>query len=110
MNALPPFICYTYASDPKHGGFGTRQLAERSGLSLRTVERLCGYISWGKVKNEVESKLFVACDIDPKKPSIVFRYFRETMKSKTPLAHLSPVQRAAFNRRMALWIELASKR
>lgn len=104
VTTLPPFICAVYASAQRHGAFTTGLLALRSGLSLRTVERLSARLHWDGVKIGVDTKFFAACNINPKQPAKVLRYFRETMLSETPLPHLSAIQRQAFNRRMKQWL------
>ena len=103
---VPPFLCAMWASCPKHGGMTRRQIASKSGLSLRMVERLSASVVWDGVDVEAASRYAMACGVDLFRPSRMMKYLRGTMQANQPLPWMKDQQREAFNRRFTKWMNL----
>lgn len=108
LNKVPPFIVAAMAKvDRKPLSRG--ELAERSKLSLRMVERLCVKVSWEGVDVEVCGAFADAACVDLFKPFKVRRFLLAALHSDKPLKHLSPAARKTFNRCLGEWIAKGEK-
>lgn len=105
---VPPFICAVLAKEGRHH-LTHAEIAEKSGLSYRMVERISARITWDGVDSDVMSDFAHACRVNLLQPSKVVRYLKSTLQCSKPLPWLSKVQRAAFNRRFERWLESLSK-
>ena len=103
LDEVPPFIVAAMAKVDREP-ISRVQLAERSRLSLRMVERLCVKVSWEGVDVEVCGAFGDAACVDLFKPFKVRRFLLAAAVSEKPLNHLSPAARKTFNRCLEEWI------
>jgi hypothetical protein len=119
LNRVPPFFIYYAAglgnlkkgSHPRIEG-----IAERSGLSPATVERLSSRMTWADVTFGTMAKFCEACGASFVKESagkiyLVFpgrRYLRDLAKGlvREPFRHLSKRQKVNFEKRCMEWDRL----
>lgn len=103
LDEVPPFIVAAMAKVDRKP-LSRNQLAERSRLSLRMVERLCVKVSWAGVDVDVCGAFADAACVDLFKPFKVRRFLLAAAVSENPLKHLSPAARKTFNRCLEKWI------
>ena len=103
IDEVPPFIVAAMAKVDRKP-LSRSQLAERSGLSLRMVERLAVKTSWEGVNVDVCGAFAEAACVDLFKPFKVRRFLLAAAVSENPLKHLSPAARKTFNRCLEGWI------
>lgn len=104
LNKVPPFIVAAMAKVNRKP-LSRSELAERSQLSLRMVERLCVKVSWEGVDVEVCGAFADAACVDLFKPFKVRRFLLAAAVSENPMKHLSPAARKTFNRCLEKWIK-----
>lgn len=137
INACPPFVVYYLAHEGVQHRVhpGVKAIAERSGLSTRTITRLAGRVSWAGVPVDVMDRFCAACGMSfiavtryrvkvPKKPDAAYwservclinpsrDYFRTLLKRKwkVPFRHLSQQQKDRFNHLSGKWmLEMSRK-
>lgn len=101
---LPPFMVAAIAKGRKNNPLTSQQIAAKSGIPLRTVERLCGLVRWHGVKAETIDRFESACGVDLISQSRVKHYLRCTATlAKTPLPNLTSTQRKVMNALMMEW-------
>jgi hypothetical protein len=98
---IPPFMCmaiaYRHSDRP--------QIQQRSGLSKRTVERLCNRISWAGVSMDTASAFASGCCVDLLNQEAALRYVKRTMQAKNPFPGLKGKRRWSFNRNLKRFLE-----
>jgi len=107
LDEVPPFIVAAMAKVDRKP-LSRNQLAERSRLSLRMVERLAVKTSWEGVNVDVCGAFADAACVDLFKPFKVRRFLLAAAVSEKPLNHLSPAARKTFNRCLEKWIKRPS--
>ena len=101
LSRMPPCLCAAVASGRK-GRLSPREISIKSGIPLRSVERLSSQVSWENVKMGVAWRFADACGVDLVRQGRTRNYMKTTLRqSSIPLPGLTPRQRAAFNNRMA---------
>jgi len=103
LDEVPPFIVAAMAKVDRKP-LSRMQLAERSRLSLRMVERLCARWDWDGVDTNVCGAFADAACVDLFKPFKVRRFLLAAAVSDKPLKHYSPAARKTFNRCLEKWI------
>lgn len=100
LNRIPPFLCAAIAKG-RNPPLSPREIATRSGIPLRTVERISGKIMWDSIKVGVAHRFALACGVDLLRQSRTKNYLRTTTRqASVPLPNLNARQRAAMHKAM----------
>jgi hypothetical protein len=93
LDRIPPFMCRLIAR--KDGGIPmtTQEIVERSGLNVKTVNRLSKSRTFAEVTVRAADAFRVACGITPRNHAEQLRYIRATSKSGKPLRHVDKLPR-----------------
>lgn len=102
LDRIPPFLCIAIGTGRKRG-LSMMALANDAGIPLRTLERISSKTSWSNIRPDLIDRIACRCSVDLIDVGPTMRYLKKTVSSHSPLPHLSPVQRIAFNRRFVLW-------
>ena len=110
LASLPPFVCRLLAKKKGESGFDpltNRDIAERSGLSLRSVIRLSRKTSWAGTKIGVADRYLKACGIDPMCVAKHAGQCRRILCSRNGFEGTRHLHRS---RKLKLWVKAARAR
>ena len=109
---LPPFACYAEARKYPRGPWaGPGLIAERSGLSPRTVQRIGAKISWDGVDIGAASVFIRACGFQISGWGLIalnrLKTYRRYLITKAirPMAHLDEKCWKCYSKRAAQWLK-----
>lgn len=108
LNQIPPFLCIAIATG-RSGGETMAELSQKSGVPIRSLERISSRTTWDGVTVGTASRVAGSCGVSLVSPAMSLRYIRKTAAAKTPLPRLSSIQRKAFNARFEAWVKAKSK-
>lgn len=88
LDILPPIICRMLARE-RQRPLTAREIAERSGLAIKTVRHVSKLKSWANVQVRIADAFRTACGVTPLTHHKQLFYLRRvTTKAKKPLGHL----------------------
>lgn len=108
LDRTPPFWVFALARDrtnPKQKcpeRFSRKEIAKRSGLALRTIDRISSRISWRDVSVGQVDDFKLGCGSDPE---LDVKFVRDILKreGKLILPYMTPNQMKILNRRVQMW-------
>jgi hypothetical protein len=104
LDQNPPFWCFALARNrearKKASRLSREEISKRSGLSLRTIDRITSRISWRGVRVDQASAFLVGCGTDLFHVNVDKNFVLNVVRRGVQFPHLTAVQLKALNQRV----------
>jgi len=100
LDRLSPFLCRVLARNGRKP-LAVEEIAERSGISGRTVIRLSKLHSWKGVRVGLASRYIAACGLDPLHKRGVNKYLKQMAGAKRFMPHIKSSRQRKYFARLA---------
>lgn len=111
VDRRPPFLVLALSKNGRHRKT-LEEISERTGISLRSMQRLAHAITWRKLDAETIDEFTTACAVNilcMTKFAIYFAKVKDR-KTKRPLRHLTTFQYNQFEKDCVRWQAMMARR